>query len=29
VLENHVFPDRHRILAGIREVLDARGPAAA
>jgi pyruvate/2-oxoglutarate/acetoin dehydrogenase E1 component len=29
VLENHVFPDRNRIMAGIREVLDARGPAAA
>ena len=29
VLEDHVFPDRKRILAGIREVLEARGPAAA
>jgi pyruvate/2-oxoglutarate/acetoin dehydrogenase E1 component len=29
VLENHVFPDRHRIIAGIREVLQARGPQAA
>ena len=29
VLENHVFPDRNRIIAGIREVLEARGPAAA
>jgi pyruvate dehydrogenase E1 component beta subunit len=29
VLENHVFPDRHRIIAGIREVLQARGPAQA
>jgi acetoin:2,6-dichlorophenolindophenol oxidoreductase subunit beta len=29
VLENHVFPDRNRIIAGIREVLQARGPAAA
>ena len=29
VLENHVFPDRNRIAAGIREVLRARGPAAA
>jgi pyruvate/2-oxoglutarate/acetoin dehydrogenase E1 component len=25
VLENHVFPDRSRIIAGIREVLEARG----
>jgi pyruvate dehydrogenase E1 component beta subunit len=29
VLENHVFPDRNRIIAGVREVLEARGPAAA
>ncbi|HEV2187798.1 MAG TPA: pyruvate dehydrogenase complex E1 component subunit beta [Stellaceae bacterium] len=29
VLENHVFPDRDRIIAGIREVLQTRGPAAA
>jgi pyruvate/2-oxoglutarate/acetoin dehydrogenase E1 component len=29
VLENHVFPDRNRIIAGIREVLGARGAAAA
>jgi len=29
VLENHVFPDRNRIIAGVREVLQARGPAAA
>jgi pyruvate/2-oxoglutarate/acetoin dehydrogenase E1 component len=29
VLENHVFPDRNRIIAGIREVLDARRPEAA
>ena len=29
VLENHVFPDRNRIIAGIREVLQTRGPAAA
>src|SRR5438067_9429529 len=29
VLEDHVSPDRNRIVAGIREVLDARGPAAA
>jgi pyruvate dehydrogenase E1 component beta subunit len=29
VLENHVFPDRNRIVAGIREVLDARRPEAA
>jgi pyruvate/2-oxoglutarate/acetoin dehydrogenase E1 component len=29
VLENHVFPDRKRIAAGIREVLAARRPAAA
>ncbi|MBV8890266.1 MAG: alpha-ketoacid dehydrogenase subunit beta [Alphaproteobacteria bacterium] len=29
VLENHVFPDRNRIVAGVREVLQARGPAAA
>jgi pyruvate/2-oxoglutarate/acetoin dehydrogenase E1 component len=29
VLENHVFPDRTRIVAGIREVLAARGPAEA
>ena len=29
VLENHVFPDRKRIIAGIREVLQARKPAAA
>ena len=29
VLENHVFPDRNRIIAGIREVLRGRGSAAA
>ncbi|HEX6441945.1 MAG TPA: pyruvate dehydrogenase complex E1 component subunit beta [Stellaceae bacterium] len=29
VLEDHVFPNRTRIGAGIREVLEARGPAAA
>jgi pyruvate dehydrogenase E1 component beta subunit len=29
VLESAVFPDRNRIIAGIREVLEARGPAAA
>ena len=29
VLEDHVFPDRARISAGIRAVLDARKPAAA
>ncbi|HVC51227.1 MAG TPA: pyruvate dehydrogenase complex E1 component subunit beta [Stellaceae bacterium] len=29
VLENHVFPDRNRIAAGIREVVQARGPARA
>jgi pyruvate dehydrogenase E1 component beta subunit len=29
VLENAVFPDRNRIFAGVREVLDARRPAAA
>ncbi|MBV9586356.1 MAG: alpha-ketoacid dehydrogenase subunit beta, partial [Alphaproteobacteria bacterium] len=29
VLENHVFPDRNRIIAGIREVLEGRCPAAA
>jgi acetoin:2,6-dichlorophenolindophenol oxidoreductase subunit beta len=29
VLENHVFPDRRRIIAGIREVLERRRPAAA
>src|SRR5499427_8934200 len=29
VLENHVFPDRSRIIAGIREVLQRREPAAA
>jgi pyruvate/2-oxoglutarate/acetoin dehydrogenase E1 component len=29
VLENHVFPDRKRIIAGIREVLQGRRPAAA
>jgi pyruvate/2-oxoglutarate/acetoin dehydrogenase E1 component len=29
ILENHVFPDRQRIIAGIREVLDGRRPAAA
>jgi pyruvate/2-oxoglutarate/acetoin dehydrogenase E1 component len=28
VLENHVFPDRHRIIAGVREVLDGSRPAA-
>ena len=26
-LENHVFPDRNRIVAGIREVLEARAAA--
>ncbi|MBV9014641.1 MAG: alpha-ketoacid dehydrogenase subunit beta [Alphaproteobacteria bacterium] len=29
VLENHVFPDRNRIIAGIREVLEGRRSAAA
>jgi pyruvate/2-oxoglutarate/acetoin dehydrogenase E1 component len=29
VLENHVFPDRRRIMAGIREVLQAKRTAAA
>jgi pyruvate/2-oxoglutarate/acetoin dehydrogenase E1 component len=29
VLENHVFPNRNRIMAGVREVLQARRPAAA
>jgi pyruvate/2-oxoglutarate/acetoin dehydrogenase E1 component len=29
VLENHVFPDRNRITAGIREVLEGRRPVAA
>ena len=29
ILENHVFPDRKRIVAGIREVLEGRRPAAA
>jgi pyruvate/2-oxoglutarate/acetoin dehydrogenase E1 component len=29
VLESHVFPDRQRIVAGIREVLQGRRPAAA
>ena len=29
VLENHVFPDRNRIIAGIREVLNANTPARA
>lgn len=29
VLENHVFPDRNRIIAGVREVLGARGAAKA
>ena len=29
VLEDHVFPNRHRIVAGVREVLDARRPEAA
>jgi pyruvate/2-oxoglutarate/acetoin dehydrogenase E1 component len=29
ILENHVFPDRKRIIAGVREVLDGRRPAAA
>jgi pyruvate/2-oxoglutarate/acetoin dehydrogenase E1 component len=29
VLENHVFPDRNRIIAAIREVLQTQGPAAA
>ena len=28
VLENHVFPDRNRIIAGIREALQGRRPAA-
>jgi pyruvate dehydrogenase E1 component beta subunit len=26
VLENHVFPDRNRIIAGVRSVLQGRGP---
>jgi acetoin:2,6-dichlorophenolindophenol oxidoreductase subunit beta len=29
ILENQVFPDRHRIIAGIRAVLEAPGSAAA
>src|SRR6201984_2576323 len=29
VLENHVFPDRKRIIAAVREVLQGRSPAAA
>jgi len=29
VLENHVFPDRNRIIAGVREVLEARRSEAA
>jgi pyruvate dehydrogenase E1 component beta subunit len=29
ILENQVFPDRNRIIAGIREVLEPRSPAAA
>ena len=29
ILESHVFPDRKRIVAGIREVLAAKQPAAA
>ena len=29
VLEDHVFPDRNRIIAGIRKVLEGRKPAAA
>jgi pyruvate/2-oxoglutarate/acetoin dehydrogenase E1 component len=29
ILENHVFPDRKRIIAGVRAVLEARRPAAA
>jgi len=29
ILENHVFPDRQRIIAGIREVLSGRRSAAA
>ena len=29
VLENHVFPNRDRIMAGVREVLQARRSAAA
>src|SRR4051812_35252499 len=29
VLESHVFPDRNRIIAGVREVLEARRPEAA
>ncbi len=29
VLENHVFPDRNRVIAGIREVLQSPAPAAA
>jgi len=29
VLEDHVFPNRHRIVAGVREVLDVRRPEAA
>ncbi len=29
VLENHVFPDRNRIIAGVREVFQSRGPSSA
>jgi pyruvate/2-oxoglutarate/acetoin dehydrogenase E1 component len=29
VLENHVFPDRKRIIAGVREVLQGPRPAEA
>ncbi|HXC89447.1 MAG TPA: transketolase C-terminal domain-containing protein, partial [Stellaceae bacterium] len=29
ILESHVFPDRRRIVAGIREVLQGQRPAAA
>ena len=29
ILENHVFPDRKRIIAGIREVLEGRPAEAA
>ena len=29
ILENHVFPDRQRIIAGIREVFEGRRSAAA
>jgi hypothetical protein len=29
ILEGHVFPDRRRIMAGVREVLEGRRPAVA